>query len=192
MTARSPARPLSLDAFAHVKDGRLRHLLRHWLDCRGDALAPRRAAVDPTAITPILASVWLCDYLPEGRRFRMRLAGETINDLYGRNITHCYFEEIIAQPLLDDTVRRYRRVVEEPAILHCAGHIYLATQRSEVGERLVLPLADDDGALTHVIGASVYEAALLPREGPIMRETMVETFTPLTTTDEGMGGGPGH
>ena len=155
------------------------HLLRHWLDCRGDAVAPRRSAIDATAIAPILAGVWLCDYEPAGRRFRMRLAGETINDLYGRNITQCYFEEIIEPTLLDDMLRRYRRVVEEPAILHCAGHIYLASQRSEVGERLVLPLADESGAIMHVIGASVYKANLPPREGPITRESMVEIFTPL-------------
>ena len=163
-------------------------MLSYWLKSRGDALAPRRTDIDPTAIGPILASVWLCDYLPEERRFRMRLAGEDINLLYGRNITQCYFEEIIAPPLLADVVRRYRRVVEEPAILHCGGHIYLATQRSDVGERLVLPLAGDDGALTHVIGASVY-AAPDPRNraGPIMRESMAETFTPLAASIGGDG-----
>ena len=185
MSALLSPRPLGLDAFAHVTEAPLVHLLRHWLDCRGDAVAPRRSAIDATAIAPILAGVWLCDYEPAGRRFRMRLAGETINDLYGRNITQCYFEEIIEPTLLDDMLRRYRRVVEEPAILHCAGHIYLASQRSEVGERLVLPLADESGALMHVIGASVYKTNLPPREGPITRESMVEIFTPLAATPTG-------
>jgi hypothetical protein len=172
-------RPLDLDAFAHVKDERLRRLLRHWLERRGDGLAPIRSAIDPTAVAPILSSIWLCDYLPADRRFRMRLAGEEINDLYGRNITQCYFEEIIAPALLADVLRRYRRVVEEPAILLCSGHIYLASNRSEVGERLVLPLSDDSGAIMHVIGASVYRMELKLGEGPITRESMTETFTPL-------------
>lgn len=157
----------------------MRRLLRHWLEGRGGGLAPRRSAIDPTAIGPILSSVWMCDYEPADRRFRMRLAGEEINRLYGRNVTQCYFEEIIEPAVLPDVLRRYRRVVEEPAILHCGGHIYLASNRSEVGERLVLPLTDDGGAIRHVIGASVYRMELKLGEGPIMRELMTETFTPL-------------
>jgi hypothetical protein len=176
------SRPLDLESFGHVKDGRLRRLLRHWLERRGGGVAPRRSAIDPTAIGPILSSVWMCDYEPADRRFRMRLAGEDINRLYGRNVTQCYFEEIIAPALFSDLVERYRRVVEEPAIMHCGGHIYLASDRSEVGERLVLPLADDSGAIRHVIGASVYRMELKAGEGPIMRDTMTNTFTPLTTT----------
>jgi hypothetical protein len=175
----SGGRPLDLDAFAHVKDERLRRLLQHWLDRRGDGLAPRRSAIDPTAIGSILSGVWMCDYEPTDRRFRMRLAGEDINRLYGRNVTQCYFEEIIEPAMLPDILRRYRRVVEEPAILHCGGHIYLASNRSEVGERLVLPLMDDSGAIRHVIGASVYRMDLKVGGGPIMRESMTETFTPL-------------
>jgi hypothetical protein len=176
------SRPLDLDAFAHVKDGRLRRLLQHWLERRGNGLAPMRTAIDPTAIAPILASVWLCDYLPADRCFRMRLAGEEINRLYGRNVTQCTFEEIIEPALLADVVRRYRRVVAEPAILHCGGNIYLASNRSEVGERLVLPLSDESGAIMHVIGASVYRMELKLGEGPITRESMTETFTPLAAT----------
>jgi hypothetical protein len=172
-------RLLALDAFAHVKSERLRRLLGHWLERRGDGLAPRRSMIDPTAIGPILSSVWMCDYLPAERRFRMRLAGEEINRLYGRNVTQCSFEEIIAPALLTDVLRRYRRVVEEPAILLCSGHIYLASNRSEIGERLVLPLSDDSGAIMHVIGASVYRMELKLGEGPITRESMTETFTPL-------------
>jgi hypothetical protein len=175
------SRPLDLDSFAHVKDERLRRLLRHWLECRGGGLAPKRSVIDPTAIGPILSSVWMCDYLPDERRFRMRLAGEDINRVYGRNVTQCTFEEIITPALLPDLMRRYRRVVEEPAIMHCAGNIYLASDRSDVGERLVLPLADDSGAIRHVIGASVYRMELKAGEGPIMRESMTNTFTPLAS-----------
>ncbi|MGE0118152.1 MAG: PAS domain-containing protein [Dongiaceae bacterium] len=173
-------RPLDLEDFAHVKDERLRRLLAHWLERRGDDLAPPRMAIDPTAIGPILANVWMCDFLPAERRFRMRLAGEEIHRFYGRNITQCFFEDIIASGLLDDVMRRYLRIVEEPAAMHCSGHIYLASERSQVGERIVLPLMDDGGAITHVIGASIFRADRFVNDGPIMRESMVETFTPMS------------
>jgi hypothetical protein len=185
MSAIRPSRrPLDLQDFAHVKDERLRRLLAHWLERRGDDLAPLRTAIDPTAIAPILSSVWISDFLPAERRFRMRLAGEEINHLYGRNITHAYFEDIIAPTMLADVTRRYLRIVEEPAVMHCGGHIYLASERSQVGERVVLPLADDTGALTHVIGASIFRTDRLFFEGPIVRESMVETFTSLVALSE--------
>ena len=79
-------------------------------------------------------------------------------------------------------IRRYRRVVEEPAVLLCSGHIYLASNWSVGRERLVLPLADDSGAIMHAIGASVYRMELKGGEGPITREAMTETFTPLAAT----------
>ena len=172
-------RPLDLSAFVHVKDDGLRLLLRHWLAKRGDRLVPLRTAIDPAELGPILASIWLCDFLPGERRFRMRLSGEDIKQLCGRNINQCLFEEIIAPHLLADILRRYRGVVEQPAVLHCAGQIYLASERSVVGERLVLPLADDSGAILHLIGASVFGRMSGGSKGPITRESMTETFTPL-------------
>lgn len=180
MTASEPVRrPLDLGAFDHVRDAGLRLLLEHWLARRGDRVAPLRAAIDPAQLGPILASVWLCDFLPAERRFRMRLSGEEINQLYGRNISQCYFEDIVAPAMLADMLRRYRRVVEEPAIMHCGGHIYLASDRSVVGERLVLPLSDDGGAITHVIGASMFGTTSRNRDDPITRESMIDTFTAL-------------
>jgi hypothetical protein len=175
----SAIRQLALEDFAHVKDERLRRVLGHWLDRRGTDVAPARAAIDPTAIVSILSSIWMSDYLPAEGRFRMRLAGEEINHLYGRAVTHCYFEDIIAPSMLADVMRRYLRIIEEPAVMHCGGHIYLASERSQVGERVVMPLADESGALTHVIGASIFRLDPLVVEGPIVRERMVETFTPL-------------
>jgi hypothetical protein len=179
-TMRPMRRPLDLKDFAHVKDECLRHLLAHWLERRGDHVAPPRTTIDPTAIGAILANVWMCDFLPAERRFRMRLAGEEIHRLYGRNIAQCFFEDIIVPGLRGDVIRRYLRIVEEPAAMHCGGHIYLASERSQVGERIVLPLLDDGGAMTHVIGASIFRADRLVDDGPIMRESMVETFTPLS------------
>src|SRR5262249_61665031 len=94
-----------------------------WIGGGGDGLWPKRSAMGPAAIGRILSSVWMCDYVPDGRRLRMRLVGEDINRLYGRNVTNCMFEEIITPTLLPELMQRYRRVVEEPAIMHNAGNI---------------------------------------------------------------------
>lgn len=170
---------MNLSEFIHLKDQGLRRLLQHWLDRRIGRPVPSRASIDPAELGSLLSSIWMCDYLPQGRRFRMRLAGEDINRVYGRSINQCDFEEIIAPDMLDHVLFLYRRVIEEPAILHCSGHIYLASGRSRVGERLVLPLTDDSGAVMHAIGASIMSNARPGDSGPIVRESMTETFTPV-------------
>lgn len=185
MTGSVSILPLALDDFPHVREQRTRLLLTHWLERRGDSVAPARTAIDPAAILAILPDVWICDFLPAEDRFRMRLAGEEINQVYGGSIRSKYFEDIITPAMLPELNRRYRRVIEVPAILHCSGQIYLASGRSVVGERLVLPLLDESGAVMHAIGASVFERGRPDLDGPPTQETMTETYTPLCRPPSG-------
>jgi hypothetical protein len=166
-------------SFRHVRDARLHLLLGHWLEQRGADAVPRRAAIDPAAIVPVLPYIWLCEYLPEERRFRMRLAGEEINKLYGRNIARSYFEEITDPKIMPATNRRYGRIIEEPAILHCAGRIYFTNSSPVVGERLGLPLRTEDGRTTQIIGASVFDFPPEQYDFNIAGEAMSEIYTPI-------------
>lgn len=177
--------PLTLNDFPHVRKPQSQLLLGHWLDRRSGRVAPARPDIDPTAIADILPGIWVCDFLPAERRFRMRLAGEDVNQIYGYSIRNHYFEDIITPSMLPEVLRRYRRVVEEPAILLCSGQIYLASGRWVVGERLVLPLLGEGGALMHVIGASIFDVRFVDFGGPPKQEAMVETFTPLRRSQGG-------
>jgi hypothetical protein len=172
-------RDLDIAAFGHVRDHRLQVLLNHWLDRRGDDSMPLRSAIDPAAIAPALPSIWLCEFLTDEGRFRMRLAGEEINKFYGRNISRCYFDEIAGDRYLPNIVRRYRRIIEEPAILHCTGHIYFANESRVVGERIGLPLRADDGKVLQIIGVSVYDIPPRQFDLQIKNETMQDNFTPI-------------
>jgi hypothetical protein len=172
-------RELDGAAFPHVQDSRLLLLLNHWLERRGSDAVPLRSAIDPAAIAPALPSIWLCEFLPDEGRFRMRLAGEEINRLYGRNVSRSYFEEIANERFLATVVRRYRRIIEEPAIMHCGGHIYFANDSRVVGERLGLPLRTEDGLISQIIGVSVYDIPHEQVDFEIRNEAMKENFTPL-------------
>jgi len=166
-------------SFSHVRDDRLHLILQHWLERRGEDGIPLRSAIDPTAIASVLPNIWLCEYQTAAERFRMRLAGEEINKLYGRNISRCYFEEIADEKFLPIMMRRYRRVIEQPAILHCAGHIYFANASRVIGERLGLPLRTEDGQVLQIIGASVYDIPSQQYDFAVKSEAMAEVFTPL-------------
>ena len=93
----------------HRRDMRLHLLLDHWLDRRGGDGVPLRSAIDPSAIVSVLPNIWLCEFNAADERFRMRLAGEEINKLYGKNISSCYFEEI-ASPYQPRTVDQGKKI----------------------------------------------------------------------------------
>src|SRR5262245_30901471 len=172
-------REFGATAFAHLQDRRLQILLNYWLGLRGGEAIPPRSAIDPAAIAPVLPYIWLCEFMPDEARFRMRLAGEEINKFYGRNISRAYFDEITDDRFRTMMVRRYRRVIEDPSIMHCTGHIYFANESRVVGERLGLPLRAEDGRVLQIIGISVYDIPSQQVDFQVKSETMQETFTPI-------------
>jgi len=172
-------RDLSRQSMSHLRDTRLHLLLDHWLDRRGEDGVPLRSAIDPSAIVSVLPYIWLCEFNAAEERFRMRLAGEEINKLYGRNISSCYFEEIASPSFLPIMMRRYRRIIEQPAILHCAGLIYFSNSSPVVGERLGLPLRMEDGRITQIIGVSFYDFPLEQYDFGVKGEEMTEIYTPI-------------
>lgn len=163
----------------HLRDKRLHLLLDHWLDRRGGDGIPLRSAIDPSAIVSVLPFIWLCEFNMAEERFRMRLAGEEINKLYGRNISSSYFDEITDAAFLPIMNRRYRRIIEQPAILHCSGLIYFSNSSPVVGERLALPLRMEDGRITQIIGVSIYDFPLEQYDFGVRGEKMAEIYTPI-------------
>jgi len=172
-------RDIDGQSLPHVRDARLQLLLDHWLDGRGEDAVPLRSAIDPAALVSVLPNIWLCEFNPAEDRFRMRLAGEEINKLYGKNISHCYFDEIANATFLPIMNRRYRRILDQPAILHCAGLIYFSNSSPVVGERLGLPLRMEDGRITQIIGASIYDFPLEQLDFGVKGEEMAEIYTPI-------------
>ena len=52
--------------------------------------------IDPAEIPRLLPFIWLCDYLPDSRRFRYRLMGDHVRDAYDNNITGRYVDELVS------------------------------------------------------------------------------------------------
>jgi len=151
----------SLDLINHGPDMRYRKLLQYW-----SALAmerggyPARRQIDPVALGGILLpNLFLIDIVSEpGRvvpRFRVRLAGESI------------LRRVLVHPgdFLDDVVDN---VTPGATLLEITRH-YLDTIEGRIRIRisivwndryragqlytsLVLPLAEDGNAVTHLIG----------------------------------------
>ncbi len=143
----------------HLEDERVRGLAAHWLDARRGRGMPGRRDLDPTRFPAALPFVWLCDYEAADRGFRYRLAGERIGEANRGPLRGKTLRDVILPEAYPSVVARYHRVVDEPAIAHGVGAVYLNIGRPVMGERLVLPLATDGERPDAIVAITLYEWA---------------------------------
>lgn len=153
-----------------VADEGLKALYRYWCEL-GQAAGgmPPVRSFDPLQLARLLPNIWILEVEPDTHRFRMRLAGENINTIYGRSIGGRYFADLFAASDLETIVTRYTRALSEPAVFHATGAVYAAAGRVSQGERLGLPMLGRDGETSAMLGGTVYGAD--PVRDPAVRVT---------------------
>jgi hypothetical protein len=144
----------SLPPLTHVA---LRRLFDYWVRLGGQASGlPRLQDFDPLIIPQLLSNIWIVEVEPSSHRFRIRLAGESINEIYGRNIGGKYFADVFEALDANTIVRRYGRCLNEPALFYAKGNVYAAAGRLCFGERLGLPMLGRSGDTDTLIGVTCY------------------------------------
>jgi hypothetical protein len=141
-----------------LADARLRSLYEYWhaLGVAAGGL-PQVQALDPLHLPRLLSNLWILEVAPDTQRFRMRLAGESINAVYRRNIGGQYFSDVFQPSEVALMVARYTRTLTEPAIVRAIGTVYVAAGRLIQGERLALPMLGRSGYTDTMLGATFYD-----------------------------------
>lgn len=159
---------------------RLRHIAEHWDRARGRKLMPAWVDLDATELRQNLTIVWAWKYDRTVDRFTGRLAGEEINDAFGKSLRGADMAEFFKEFDYPNIFARHRRVVTEPCCAHGMGQVFAHARRVGLGERIIMPLADTGALGDGIFGATLYD----PRpheweEGaePVTGETV--TFYPL-------------
>jgi hypothetical protein len=162
-----------------IADDRLRSLYEYWLALalEADGLPPVQA-FDPLHLPKMLPNIWILEVAPDTHRFRMRLAGENINAIYGRNIGGQYFSDALEQSEVDLVVARYTRALSEPSIVRAVGAVYAAAGRFSQGERLALPMLGRSGLTDTMLGATIY-GKLMVEAGAVHVAGGEPTFYPV-------------
>ncbi len=159
----------------------LRAVALHWHAARRDRIMPGWRGIDPAALKPQLPILWSWKYDRADDSFTGRLAGEDIITLFGRSLRGQKMEEFFARDVFERLFIRHKRVVSEPALYHGIGLVFRHEGRRGLGERIILPLADDGRTGDSILGATVYEFARAATDGSptdgAVDET--ETFFPL-------------
>jgi hypothetical protein len=160
----------------------LKEFVGYWFDCRrAGAAVTRRQDFDIFHIPALVPRLFLYDYNPVQRSFVLRVAGEEIRRLLPGSLPGAAIEQIMPSVILPSVLERYRRVCEEPAAMHAIGRVFLNLGGTGVGERVVLPLANDQGKVHQLLGATIYMLGDQHEQSRIFeREEVDLTFTPLT------------
>lgn len=151
----------ALETRPDLQDPGLRLLYEHWFDlaAAADGIPPVQG-FDPLHLPRLLPNIWILEVEPATRRFRMRLAGENINAIYGRSIAGLYFNDVFQPGDVEIIVARYSRALRDPAVFHASGSVYAAGGSLTVGERLGLPMLGREGGTNTLLGATVYRSPL--------------------------------
>ena len=136
----------------------LRAVARWWVQTYQAGEIPSRRQIDHSALRYALPYIWLVEYLQDRDAFRYRLAGEHVNDTFGYSLRGKLLSDVIEPHMLATVRTRYTHALTTPGAVHATGRVYARTGRFREGERLILPLADDGGAATHLLGVTVYHA----------------------------------
>ena len=141
-----------------VSNAELLKLFDYWCSKRRGRPMPAKADIDPVEIPWALNRIFLLDYDPEDG-FRYRLAGEEIAKVFGHaNLKGLRLDDILSAEGADKVEARWMPMVEGPCVLSMTGMVYFAAKSLAVGERLLMPLADEAGGpVTGAFGMTVCE-----------------------------------
>ncbi|WP_219846138.1 PAS domain-containing protein [Emcibacter nanhaiensis] len=87
----------------------LKALFNYWQKIRGERDMPAKADFSPAAVPKLLPYIALFEVEENPRRYRTRLVGSKITEIFGLNITGAYTDE---RPEFDEFMKRQSWLVE--------------------------------------------------------------------------------
>lgn len=150
------------DFAASIVSPDLRCVALHWNAARGTRRMPSWRDLRPAAIAPQLPLVWCYSHDAENDDFVGRLAGDVIARLFERPFKGIRMTQL--QPKIDVSflLGRSRQVVSKPALFRSNGDVFHMPDCHGYGERIIMPLAEQDGRADGIFGATQYQTSYQP------------------------------
>lgn len=139
-----PTKMVGANPKKYFKDLRLKGLYEYWQSrCHGDRF-PKRADLELDRLGSLNNGLWLCDYEPDADTFRYRIAGPDLAHAVGKDITGLLLSDFTNGDQFGLVNASLKRAVQEPSIFYMSGAVHQPVGRPSVGERLGLPLQEED------------------------------------------------
>lgn len=169
---------LSIDQFSFVRDKVARSVLTEWFALYDGTRIPERSQIDPVKLSTALPYLYILEYEEGIGRFRIRLSGETIRDVYDRAITGKYLDELTPDAVNQRVNPYYLATIDVPCIVHISGRLYAEAQRPAIGERLLLPISHDGVSVNGILGVTHFKW-WSPKSSEAPPRHQERLFTPL-------------
>lgn len=116
---------------------------------------PCKSDIDPVDLASwgLLPDIWLVERV-SGRDFRCRLAGERINENYGRQINGMLVSELLDPNAASRTIEHYNQIIENQVIHYSFGEVHRIETHPYYGCRLLVPLKSASGAVDLIMGVA--------------------------------------
>lgn len=147
-------------------DPKVLAFLGAWKSARGDRLVPFRHDFDPLAVPSLLRCAWIYRFDKARGDYVCELAGEEINDTWGRSIKSLTLFEIVGPRDHAVVTARWKKVLEGPLVQFGWFSDSNPVTLNFEAQRLVLPLASRSGELDTVLGFSLYRISLPDTDRP--------------------------
>lgn len=137
-----------------MPSGAPRDVREYWLDRRGSADMPMRSDLNPSDIVHLLPNIFLVDVLPGQSRYRYRLIGTNIAMWSGDDATGRDMDDPRCGEGAQLFIAMHDEVVHTRTPLLTVGHSALFQGSQMLFDRILLPLAGEDGAVSMILGAA--------------------------------------
>ncbi|MDH3230852.1 MAG: PAS domain-containing protein [Alphaproteobacteria bacterium] len=131
--------------------GDIKDVYAYWLGRRAGSRVPLRRDMDPVEFKPD----WLPNlfmYRVENGRFRCILVGTRIVEVFGRDETGMFLDEILPPKHAPSRQRLFERAVRDRLPVYYVGPALTSNPRYPRVSRLLLPVSSDGVAADHVFG----------------------------------------
>lgn len=124
-----------------IRFAKLRAAYEYWLTrSAGGSRIPDKGGFDPQEMRGFLSNVLLIDRERPSGRFRYRLAGTEICNVYGLEPKGRYVDELLHGEYRDFILDLYRRVVSDNVCVYCETHLQVDGGPEKHVERLICPM----------------------------------------------------
>ncbi|TNE39425.1 MAG: PAS domain-containing protein [Alphaproteobacteria bacterium] len=127
----------------NVKSELLRQAHTLWEKKRAGREMPSRADFDPLEMPHLLPQILMMDVEHEGPRFRVRLAGTRIVEMYGSDYTGKYLDKIEFGDMAEKVLSDYKFALTERRPVFTDHMFRQANDYRQRIERVILPLSSD-------------------------------------------------
>jgi hypothetical protein len=139
-----------------IRDTLLAECWMFWRSCRHGRSVPLKAYLDPVEMPRrILPHLFLYERTSNGR-FRCRLAGTGVCEMYHNDPTGKYLDDMIPPPARESRIRLFRAVLDQERPIAYEGHIAEPGREWIPFLRLLLPISSDGFTADTVFGMVIF------------------------------------